>query len=36
MRHNGMGNVGMVDGHAKAYTYTTLYDNGRDTYFDRN
>ncbi|MFW6438092.1 MAG: DUF1559 domain-containing protein [Armatimonadota bacterium] len=32
-RHNGMGNVNFVDGHAKAMTYTALYDNGNATYF---
>lgn len=32
-RHNGMGNVAFMDGHVKAYSYTTLFDNGKDTYF---
>jgi prepilin-type N-terminal cleavage/methylation domain-containing protein/prepilin-type processing-associated H-X9-DG protein len=32
-RHNGQGNVGFADGHAKSMGYTTLYDDGNDTYF---
>jgi prepilin-type N-terminal cleavage/methylation domain-containing protein/prepilin-type processing-associated H-X9-DG protein len=27
-RHNGMGNVGFCDGHAKCLTYSTVYNNG--------
>jgi len=34
VRHNQVGNVGFVDGHTKAMKYSTLYDNGNDTYFD--
>ncbi|MEA3400735.1 MAG: DUF1559 domain-containing protein [Armatimonadota bacterium] len=34
VRHNQQGNVGFVDGHAKAMGYQVLYDNGNDTYFD--
>jgi len=33
-RHNNQGNVCYVDGHAKTTTYTQLYDNGNNTYFD--
>ncbi len=33
-RHNGTGNAGFVDGHAKAMKYSTLYDDGNNTYFD--
>ncbi len=33
-RHNDMGNMGFVDGHAKAMKYSTLYDGGNNTYFD--
>ncbi len=33
VRHNEVGNVNFVDGHAKPYRYSTLYDNGTDTYF---
>jgi len=32
-RHNGMGNVAFCDGHAKAMSYSALYDGGQDTYF---
>lgn len=35
-RHNGMGNVNFVDGHAKAMSYSALYDNGKNTYFGKN
>ncbi len=36
-RHNGMGNVGFVDGHAKAMNYETLYNGGsRTPYFSLN
>ena len=35
-RHNGMGNVAFLDGHAKAMKYTTLYNGGANTYFDEN
>ena len=35
-RHNGTGNVCLVDGHAKAYTYSALYNNGSNTYFDKD
>ena len=34
VRHNEMGNVGYVDGHAKAMGYGVLYDGGANTYFD--
>ena len=34
VRHNMMGNVGFVDGHAKAMGYEALYDGGQNTYFD--
>jgi prepilin-type N-terminal cleavage/methylation domain-containing protein/prepilin-type processing-associated H-X9-DG protein len=34
-RHNGTGNVGYVDGHAKAMQYDALYANGVNTYFDK-
>jgi len=34
VRHNEVGNVGYVDGHAKAMSYTALYDGGANTYFD--
>jgi prepilin-type N-terminal cleavage/methylation domain-containing protein/prepilin-type processing-associated H-X9-DG protein len=33
-RHNGMGNANFADGHAKAMTYETLYDGGKDTWWD--
>ncbi|MFW5868851.1 MAG: DUF1559 domain-containing protein [Armatimonadota bacterium] len=33
VRHNGQGNVGYADGHAKSMGYTALYDGGDDTYF---
>jgi len=33
-RHNGQGNVAFVDGHAKTMSYTALYDNGNNTWFD--
>jgi len=33
VRHNGQGNVGYADGHAKSMGYTALYDGGNDTYF---
>ena len=33
-RHNNTGNVGFVDGHAKAMSYTVLLDDGNNTYFD--
>ncbi len=32
-RHNDMGNVAFCDGHAKAMSYSVLYDGGQDTYF---
>ena len=35
-RHNEMGNVSFVDGHAKAMSYDSLYSNGTNTYFDLN
>jgi prepilin-type N-terminal cleavage/methylation domain-containing protein/prepilin-type processing-associated H-X9-DG protein len=35
-RHNDMGNVGFVDGHAKAMKYETLYAGGANTFFDTN
>ncbi len=36
-RHNGMGNVGFVDGHAKAMKHATLYNGGNNhPYFDYN
>jgi prepilin-type N-terminal cleavage/methylation domain-containing protein/prepilin-type processing-associated H-X9-DG protein len=36
-RHNGMGNVGFVDGHAKAFRHSTLYNNGNNNpYFNWN
>jgi prepilin-type processing-associated H-X9-DG protein len=34
VRHNDMGNVSFADGHAKAMKYSTLFDNGNNTYFD--
>ncbi|MEN6545721.1 MAG: DUF1559 domain-containing protein [Armatimonadia bacterium] len=34
VRHNDMGNVNFVDGHAKAMNYQTLYANGANTWFD--
>lgn len=33
-RHNNQGNVCYADGHAKTATYTQLYANGVNTYFD--
>ena len=36
VRHNMMGNVVWMDGHAKAMNYWALYDNRHDTYFDWN
>jgi len=33
-RHNKQGNVCFADGHSKTATYTQLYNNGTDTYFD--
>ena len=33
-RHNKQGNVAFIDGHAKTMSYTALYDNGVNTYFD--
>ncbi|MEN6644139.1 MAG: DUF1559 domain-containing protein [Armatimonadia bacterium] len=33
-RHNETGNVGFVDGHAKAMKYETLYNGGVNTWFD--
>jgi prepilin-type processing-associated H-X9-DG protein len=34
-RHNMVGNVGFVDGHAKAMSYSTLYNNRNNhPYFD--
>ncbi len=36
VRHNGQGNVNFVDGHAKSFSYSALYDNGNNTYFDRS
>ena len=34
-RHNGTGNVGFMDGHAKAIKYMELYRNGSQTpYFN--
>jgi prepilin-type N-terminal cleavage/methylation domain-containing protein len=33
-RHNMMGNVNFMDGHAKAMSYSALYNNGANTYFD--
>jgi prepilin-type N-terminal cleavage/methylation domain-containing protein/prepilin-type processing-associated H-X9-DG protein len=36
-RHNGMGNVGFVDGHAKSMGYEALYNGGSNTqYFSLN
>ncbi len=35
-RHNETGNVGYVDGHAKAMKYDALYAGGQNTYFDTN
>ncbi len=35
-RHNGQGNVAFVDGHAKTFSYSALYNNGQNTYFDKN
>ncbi|MEA3400661.1 MAG: prepilin-type N-terminal cleavage/methylation domain-containing protein [Armatimonadota bacterium] len=35
-RHNGTGNVNFVDGHAKAFSYSALYNDGKNTYFDKN
>jgi hypothetical protein len=35
-RHNMMGNVNFMDGHAKAMSYWALYNNGANTYFDLN
>ena len=32
-RHNSMGNVAYCDGHAKAMSYSALYDGGKNTYF---
>ncbi len=36
VRHNGQGNVNFVDGHTKTFSYTALYANGSNTYFDKN
>jgi prepilin-type N-terminal cleavage/methylation domain-containing protein/prepilin-type processing-associated H-X9-DG protein len=33
-RHNGMGNVTFLDGHAKAVTYTYLYNDHDDSFFN--
>ncbi len=33
-RHNDTGNVGYVDGHAKAMNYNSLFANATNTYFD--
>ena len=33
-RHNGMGNVAYLDGHAKAAKYTGLYNGGDNYFFD--
>ena len=33
-RHNGQANCAYADGHAKSMTYTALYDNGVNTYFN--
>ncbi|MGD9497885.1 MAG: DUF1559 domain-containing protein [Armatimonadota bacterium] len=35
-RHNGTGNVNFVDGHTKTFTYSALYNNRQNTYFDKN
>ena len=35
-RHSGQGNICYVDGHAKTATYSHLYNNGQNTYFDYN
>ncbi|MGM0494593.1 MAG: prepilin-type N-terminal cleavage/methylation domain-containing protein [Armatimonadota bacterium] len=35
-RHNGQANVCYADGHAKSMTYSALYNNGNDRYFDPN
>ncbi|MEN6643201.1 MAG: prepilin-type N-terminal cleavage/methylation domain-containing protein [Armatimonadia bacterium] len=35
-RHNDMGNVNFVDGHAKAMKYETLFAGGANTWFDTN
>ncbi len=36
VRHNGQGNVNFVDGHTKTFSYSALYANGSNTYFDKN